>query len=197
MRFDFEYTFQDLDEFTLAAASAGKTTAHKPHPIRSWILFGVLAVVVLGLWSGSRPHRPSAATPPETPSEAPDELGLFRRVILPALPFPVIFVAFYIYARAKLSAGRSSEANPQVQQPQSLEFSASGVSLRGPLAITDWKCAAFNGFSETPNLILLKQIRGPVVIMPKRAAIDDKQLEELRQLLRSSIHTAGAFPVIQ
>ena len=192
MRLEFTYTPEDLAE---AAKALGKATPvlTRGKAIRGafgWLLFVALAVMLFRLLSGRNARQPGPAT-------APREDVLTS--ILPYLPWLLIFglVCFLVYRSFRARYKRLLAESPELQQIQTLEADEEGLRMSAGAMATTWKWAGFTGVIDTPNLILLQTSNKAALAIPKRAAADQNELQELQRLFASRISApTGAFPVL-
>ncbi len=169
MQFAFHYTLEDINEVATSMGSASQAVEAQPVNRQKQFRSGVYLLLAGAL------HWLLLAAPLAC-------IGLFAAVL--------------VYLRIKWIPAASRRRDPDLQQAQSIEFSPTGVSLQGPLSRTEWKWSTFEDVTETANLLLFGLITRLILIFPKRAVPDEKQLEDLRDLLRSNIHRVAGFSVI-
>jgi hypothetical protein len=193
MRLEFTYQPEDFAEWSKAA---GKRPGMRPHFARSlitWLVFIGLAVVIF-LWLPRENARGPQPLPPAVPAR-PVRDRVFD-MLIGLVPWVVVFCVIWFFVYRQMRAGRGIwNKDKTLQQPHALLVDDESVTLSGSTASTRWLWAAFAGWTETANLILLRQTDDVTVLVPKRAATP-AELDELRGLLRRHIvPPTGGFPV--
>jgi hypothetical protein len=192
VRLDFSYTADDLDEW----AKLPKPHAKSIFGRRPLLMVGliVVAVLVVQLLTAVR----TGTVAPAAPTIAQPDPSLWGTLVLPMLPWLIVFAAiwFIVFRQLRRQGRRLWEKNDDFQQPHAVTIDDGGIEVAGPKMATRFRWAAFGGWSETLNLFLLWQPAGVYTILPKRA-MTDEQLAELRGVFRSNVGTAtGGFPVV-
>ncbi len=184
-------------EYTLADLHEGIRRAHRRNIKNFWPFWLILAVVWATLIGWTLLPSPSASAPAAT-----QPANLFSDLFVPLLPWIGVFVAIMVasrWGRRRVAARQFSRFGP-LQRPRTFQLSTSGVTVTEPLSYHHYQWQAFPRWEETKNLFTLYISEYGMEIITKRAVGSETTIEQLRDMLRSSIDPAKtarqAFPVL-
>ncbi|HEX8915936.1 MAG TPA: YcxB family protein [Humisphaera sp.] len=189
----YTLTPADLDEWSRSAKPAkGGGVFGSKGGLVGWLVFIGLAMLLVNLVNNRN-------DPPATRPAAPAGDDLVGGILLPVVPWLVIFgfIWFFVYRQLRARGRRVWDANEDLRQPHVAVFDDLGVTVTGPKVSMRVLWSGFDAWSETANLLLLRQQPGNQFhIVPKRA-VPTGQMEPLRALLHARVvpHAAG-FPVV-
>lgn len=115
-----------------------------------------------------------------------------RLLALSALFYAMAMSGVFALLYRTVGIARLWQRQPREQLPRTMEAGEDGVVFDDPLARSAYRWAAFAGYKETPNLILLYTSIASVYIVPKRAfAADPAALARFKGLV--STHVPHGF----
>jgi hypothetical protein len=188
-----------LEEFTEAMRHLQKDAQKQlfsrgsKRSIFGWVLFIGLAIVFFILLK--RRNASSAPPPPSTPSEDNPVL----KMLLPALPWLLIFgfIWFFVYRQVRGGYKRLFDSTPALHRVRKLQVREDGLSMIEATAESRVTWDHYLQFTETPNLFLLYVATNAAEFIPKRVFPTEMAMNGFRTLLERNISPpAGAFPVV-
>ena len=194
MRLEFTYVPEDLDEWAKAPKPqpAGRSGRNR---LRVFVLTTliVLAVPLAQLLPLALPRNRGTARPPPPPPDA------WRDTLLSFLPWVIIFlfIWFIIYRQMRRQGRTVWEQNPDLPHPHVVTVGDEFVEVEGPKVATRFRWSAFDAWSETANLLLLRHAAGGAyTLIPKRAATAEQQAALRATFAARVVPPTGGFPVV-
>ena len=184
-------------EYTMADIHEGIRRAQRRNVRSFWPFWLVLAAICSTLIGWTFLSSPPASAPATT-----QPANLFSDVLVPLLPWMGVFVAIIIASRLgrRHVAARQFKRFGPLQRPRTFQLSTGGVTVTEPLSSHHYQWQAFPRWEETKNLFTLYVSEYGIEIIPKRAVGSETTIDQLRNMLRSSIDPAKtarqAFPVL-
>ncbi|HET6248981.1 MAG TPA: YcxB family protein [Tepidisphaeraceae bacterium] len=200
VQLQFEFTAAEMREARKIALKRLRSRRRIIRGLTGWIVFVTLAIILVFLISNRT--APPATPPPPTPSPASG--GLFSQMIVPLIPWVLIFGFVWFFVVRQLRARNTQTGF--FKESHTVAADDNGLIWMGNSSRTEYLWRAFRGFDQTPTLFILyqddreesrktKQVR--FIPVPKRAFTNPQMLAEFQRLLDSHVHSqAGAFPVI-
>jgi hypothetical protein len=196
---EFQYAPTDLPEAMKAVRVRLRKNALKfRRGLIGWIVFVVLAIVLFSFLN--RHQSTSSVAPPPPPPSSNSTIG---DVILPLLPWALIFCSVWFVVFRGLRARSTKMSGVFLEKSQSMVADDSGVIWTEPMTRTEYRWEAFYGFDETPNLFLLytSDAKGTDFlrfhVVPKRSFPVPMLCDQFRQLLTDRVHSHNrAFQVL-
>lgn len=185
MRLEFDYTPDDLSAFLRLAAlrrtKPARTFGQGPVGYASFVLIAAVLLAWLQGWSWPRP------------SKLPMHFW-----------FVILVTAFagtvFCFARQRVENARFKrvfKASKEWQLHYVTELSPEGIALSSPSGKTDWRWDRFVDVSFSTQVFVLWQPEGSGIVIPVRAASNQKQLAEVMNLLATCVQKpTGGFPVL-
>ena len=191
----FEYTIDDLQEALTAhrkASSRTKSTRIFPR-WAGWALFGGLAVLLLLMQ-----FRPTTVQP-TPPIVAPPNQSAIQNVLLPIVPWLLIFVCIWLFVffwNRRWAASHVWRSQPSLQLRRTLDADPSRLIIDDGQTRVEKKWNSVRTFVETANLFLLYTADHAFDMVPKRAFASPAQVDEFRTLLEQQVQPpTGGFPI--
>ena len=190
MRLEFDYTPDDLSAFLGLAALRRTKRARKfgQGPV-GWALFVLISAALLAWLEGSSRPRWNWSRLPALP------LGFWLANLVMAFVFAVWCIAHRRLENARFK--RVFKASKEWQLHYVMELGPEGIALSSPSGKTDWRWDRFVEVSFSTQVFVLWQPEGSGIVIPVRAASNEKQLGEVINLLATCVQKpTGGFPVL-
>jgi hypothetical protein len=145
------------------------------------VLFAGIASALIGAWN-----------PPPAPA-APEKPATLKEILLPFLPWAVVFFAIWTLLFRIISGlpRRAWDGQPHLKLPHRIRFSEASVEVESPAMRTTYQWSAFMCFRETKNLFILQPSKLIFVMIPKRACAGGAEIEALRRMLEERVPNAN------
>jgi YcxB-like protein len=191
MKLEFTYTAEDFDEL----AKIKWPEEARQRQLSLWtsaVLIPIFMTVLFGIsffdWLS-----PAGPNPSVTYDWHKD-----WQIILGSIGCLFSLIIFYVFQfnRRKKFGRAFLRSRPIVQQPQTAMIGDDDIVVSTPLGASQFRWASFVNWTETPIVFALRMTgRHGILVLPKRAATDEQQIE-LRELFKFQIiMPTGAFPV--
>jgi hypothetical protein len=191
---EFTYTPAEIQEQVRTKAPKSIRNSMFLRSKQTWffVVLIVIMYVAIQFWTASSSPAP-APTTQATPVSLSD-------LLVPLLPWVGLFLFIWLVAFRFLRGNIGKimwTRHSLLQQPQKMEIDDDGLRINTPRAESLYRWNAFNGWSESKNLIILYIPSISRISIPKRAVADPLTLNEIRQTLDRHIHAqTRAFPVL-
>ncbi len=164
MRFEYRLTFNDYKEFNQAHS--------KQIALKLGLMYVGLFLLINGLPLFSKPNVSIQE--------------ILIDVVLPSLLAGIsCFVVFYLINQFSIKRGWSN--SHLIKDETVIDVDDEELTTTTPLLRSTLKWAGYTHWKETSNLFLVYQSANCSNLFPKRAFINNEQIDEFRELLRSKL----------